>query len=111
MKADKLAELTRQADERKLKLRIDKGAEYTRGDSDVLANFKRHAQGIGLNPMQVWFIYLAKHIDAVASYCNTGRESSNEPIEGRVDDIEVYMMLFRGLVYENKESRKKDEIF
>lgn len=111
MIASKLNELVRQAEERKIGLRLKKGEEYTRGADDVLANFKRVAEGTGVTPLQCWFVYFGKHIDAIANYVRTGVEKSDEGIEGRIDDAEVYLMLLRGLVYENQEANKKEVPF
>ncbi len=105
MNADRFNQLVRQAEVRKLELRVNKGEEYTRGAPDVLANFKRVAEGTGLTPLQVWYVYFAKHIDAIANYIRTGKEASNEPIFGRIDDSQVYLDLLRGLVTEHQEAR------
>lgn len=102
MKKERLNTLIRQAEERKLKLRQQKGEEYTRGDEDPLKNFKRVAEGCGLTPMQAWFVYASKHFDAIANYVKTGQQKSDEPIAGRIDDLQVYLDLFRGLVDENE---------
>lgn len=117
MKQVDLNDLIRKAEDRKLALRQNKGAEYTRGDADVLANFKRVASGVGLSPLQVWWVYFHKHVDALASFVRTGAEASDEGIEGRVDDLQVYLDLVRGLIAEHKTpavpaaATKLDEVF
>ena len=50
-----------------------KGKEYTHGKADVLDNFKRIANEIGLAPLQVWSIYWMKHIDSIKSYIKFGK--------------------------------------
>ena len=98
-----LNQLVQQAEERKLFLRTTKGEEYCRGDADPLANFKRVAGGCGLTALQVWFVYASKQWDGIASFVKNGKILSNEDIEGRADDMQVYLDLFRGLVYEHKQ--------
>lgn len=105
MTHQKLNELCRQAEDRKLALRENKGAEYTRGDLDPLSNFKRVAAGLDSTPLAVWWVYFHKHIDALASFIKTGREASDEGIEGRIDDLQVYLDLVRGLIHEHKAGK------
>lgn len=100
-------QIVRQAEDRKLALRQNKGTEYTRGDDDVLANFKRVSAGVGLSPLQVWWVYFHKHVDALASFVRLGVEASDEGIEGRIDDLQVYLDLCRGLVAEHKAAKAK----
>lgn len=94
--------LIQEAVDRKIALRRDKGAEYTQGDEDVLANFKKGGIELGISPLKVWRIYYKKHDDAIVSFIKTGREISTEGIEGRIDDMQVYLDLLRGLVAEHK---------
>jgi hypothetical protein len=80
-----------------------KGGEYS-GDADRLANFKRNAAALGLDPLQVWAVYAAKHWDSLMTYLqdiqtNTMRPRT-ESIEGRADDLLVYLMLFKGLLHD-----------
>lgn len=82
-----------------------KGGEYS-GDADRLANFKRNAEALGLDPLQVWAVYAAKHWDSLMTFIkDIGAETSrprSEPIEGRADDLMVYLLLFKGLLYDQK---------
>lgn len=103
MTRQELNRLTEQAEGRKLQLRVQKGEEYTLGNEDVLINFKDTAKQVGLSPLQVWFIFAKKHFDAIGNYARVGVERSGEPVEGRIDDLEVYCMLLRGLIKEHKE--------
>jgi hypothetical protein len=72
------------------RIMLTKGAEYS-GDNDRLANFKRNAAALGLDPLQIWAVYAAKHWDAVMQFVKdtgAGKERERgEPIEGRVDDL------------------------
>lgn len=77
-------------------LTASKGEEYSR-DSDQLANFKRLATELGLEPEVIWAVYFTKHIDAIKSYVKTQKELS-EPIGGRIDDAILYLVLLKGLI-------------
>lgn len=82
-----------------------KGSEYS-GDLDRLANFRRNAERIGLLQETVWAVYAGKHWDAISTYIKklqaTGQYPINlsEPIEGRVDDLITYLLLFKAMIQE-----------
>jgi len=78
-----------------------KGNDYTRHEEDRLSNFKRSGASIGLLPIQVWAIFINKHIDAVMAYVKTGRTES-EAIQGRLDDIVNYCYLGEALIREQE---------
>ncbi len=82
-----------------------KGGEYA-GDIDRLANFRRNGEALGLPMEIVWAVYAAKHWDAVMQFIqdlNTGKERKRlEPIEGRVDDLLVYLILFKAMLQERR---------
>jgi hypothetical protein len=71
-----------------------KGADYTIGNADRLYNFNQLAKDLGLTPRQVWYIYFAKHVNAVLAWVKTGKVES-EGIEGRLIDIANYAKLGR----------------
>src|SRR5574337_1295810 len=78
-----------------------KGGEYA-GDKDRLANFRRNAEALGIAMETVWAVYAAKHWDAVMQFVKdvatrTDRVRS-EPIEGRIDDLIVYLLLFKAII-------------
>ena len=87
------------ARERQDQLLTVKGNDYTRHEEDRLSNFKRSGTAIGLSPLQVWAIFINKHIDAVMTYVKTGRTES-ESIQGRLDDIVNYCYLGEALIRE-----------
>lgn len=73
---------------------ISKGKEYRCGqEDDVLANFKRNAQLMGMSPSQVWAIYFMKHIDAILNFVRDGKTHSSESIDSRVFDARNYLAL------------------
>lgn len=85
-----------------------KGGEYA-GDDDRLANFRRNATALGIPMETVWSVYAAKHWDAIMQYVkdiNTGiTRDRMEPIAGRVDDLLVYLILFKAILEERGEGR------
>ena len=86
-----------------------KGAEYTIGSTDRLANFRRVAEMVETTMPKVWFTYFYKHYSAVVSYIkNDCHVKSNEPISGRIMDCIVYLMLFHKMVKEIEAARKTD---
>jgi hypothetical protein len=82
-----------------------KGGEYS-GDIDRLLNFRRNAEALGLPMETVWAVYAAKHWDAVMQYVkdlNTGKTRERmEPIDGRMMDLIVYLVLALAMVEERE---------
>ena len=86
-----------------------KAGEYAPG-ADTLANFKEAGNRLGILPEQVLLVYLDKHYAAVQNYIrdlatHTTRNRP-EPIEGRVDDLLVYLLLFRALLAERTDAAR-----
>lgn len=102
----KYADLVADTIETIQQLSTDKGGEYA-GDTDRLANFRRNAKALGLSMDQVWAVYAGKHWDAIQQYVQdiaTGRRRKrSESIEGRADDLIVYLILFKAIVSEKSE--------
>jgi len=82
-------------------LSATKGEEYANDDNEALANFKRGA-AIGVRPDQKCAIFFGKHYDSILSFIRRGKVFS-EPIEGRVDDLILYLILFKAIVIESKQ--------
>lgn len=82
-------------------LLISKGSEYA-GSEDRLSNFKRGAAATGVSQATVAFIYLTKHLDAVASYLRDPSRPLSEPIEGRLCDLLNYVILLAAILHEEK---------
>lgn len=85
-----------------------KGGEYA-GDADRLANFKRNAEKLGLPPETVLMIYFHKHYDAFMQHYRDHfitkiNRPRAEPIEGRIDDMINYLILYKGLLLERREN-------
>lgn len=79
-----------------------KGIEYAR-DEDQLANFKRGSE-VGCSPLQTNMVFLSKHMDSIKSYvkgCHNALSApSSEPIEGRIDDAILYLVLLKANMVE-----------
>ena len=92
------------------KLATLKGGEYA-GDNDRLANFRRNGAALGLPMETVWAVYAGKHWDAIQQFIRDSREGKTrerlEPIEGRIDDLIVYLVLLKAMVEERTESCAK----
>lgn len=83
-----------------------KGGEYA-GDTDRLANFRRNGIAQDLPMETIWSVYAAKHWDAIQQYIkderNGVKRSRLESIEGRVDDLIVYCILFKAMLEEKAD--------
>jgi len=88
-------------------LATSKGKEY-RGTEDRLANFRRYAAALDLDYRKVLLVYAGKHWDAICSYCKEGKVFSNESIDGRIDDLIVYMLLLKCMVYEQNTMQVRE---
>lgn len=84
-----------------------KGDEYA-GDQQVdrLKNFRTIAAQVNAPMELVWFVYTSKHWHALTQYIddvvNKRSRTRMEPIEGRAEDIIVYLILFLAMVEERK---------
>jgi hypothetical protein len=83
-------------------LSLSKGREYANDSEDSLSNFKRLGKQLGLPPEAVTLVFLTKHLDSISSYIRSlqgqGNYTSSEPIEGRIDDAILYLILLKALV-------------
>jgi hypothetical protein len=82
-----------------------KGKEYA-GTDEALANFYTRAEQYGLDPKIVLGIFLSKHLDAINSFIRTGKVLS-EPIDGRVHDAILYLVLLLGLVADHRADEQQ----
>lgn len=84
-----------------------KGGEYA-GDNDRLANFRRNGVALGLPLEAVWAVYAAKHWDAILQSVNDTIACRNrermEPLEGRVNDLITYLVLFKCALEERRRA-------
>jgi len=98
--------LIKEVTNRILDLSHSKGAEYRGkdGNSNIHVNFDRMASRLNLTPEKVLSVLLSKHMDSIDTYVNSidvtagyvGKPMS-EPIEGRIDDAILYLMILRAM--------------
>lgn len=108
-------ELVKATMDKVVELGVKKGGEYA-GDVDRLANFRRNAEQWGLaNMEQCWGVYAGKHWDAVTQYI---RDLSSgvtrdrmESLEGRIDDIITYCLLFKAMLAERADEANRNRPF
>lgn len=79
---------------------LAKGKEYTVGSDDRLANFKSIAKRLGLHPLEVWAVYMNKHIDSIMNFIKEEKVYS-EPIASRFLDARNYIDLGYALVVDS----------
>ena len=82
----------------------DKASKEYAADHDALANFKRRAIESGVSPLQAWHLYAGKHWDGISAFIRNGAEQ-REPIEGRFNDLLVYLHLGLALLEEVRNSQ------
>ena len=84
-----------------------KGHDYRQGnDDDLLHNFRTVAESVGTEMMTVWSVYFYKHFAAMMTYIKEGGQSESEPIESRIKDQVVYLLLFFRMVQEHKKKQE-----
>ena len=91
-----------------------KGKEYTDNSGDRLENFKGEGNNLGVSPFIIWSVYASKHWRSIQSYIrHNGKVFSTEPIEDRIDDCILYLILLKGLIADNthKEVTEKTKTF
>jgi hypothetical protein len=77
-----------------------KGADYTQ-QTDALANL-RDMPRAGITGRQRLWVLLSKHLAAIETYIREGQVES-EPIETRIQDAVLYLLLLGALVEEGKQ--------
>lgn len=74
--------------------------EYAGGEN-AFGNFERIASRIDTSREKVLWTYLTKHLDGIESHIK-GHISQREPVEGRINDAIVYLIILRGMVEDSK---------
>lgn len=107
MKWKEQQELFKAVVKEEMELLTQKGAEYA-SEADCLDNFKRQGEELGLSPFQVLSVLMNKHYRSVQSFVrNGGKTSSNESIEGRLNDLRNYAFLALCLLKDMKANESK----
>ena len=108
MNGSEFKELLVSTHERLLSLTDSKGIEYAH-DADQLANFKRLGSQLQLHPTAILLVYLQKHLDAITAFVAATtkgqRPIESEPIEGRIDDAILYLILLKALIHDTPSIR------
>ena len=91
-----------------LEMSNTKGNSYA-NDKDALANFKRLAVSLDLDPVRVCFVYMAKHYDSLASYARLGKDITGEGVASRVVDLRLFAALFLALVRDEEAEKLVEE--
>lgn len=77
--------------------------EYAHAEENAFGNFERTADDLeNISREQVLWIFVKKHLDGIKAYIN-GHKSQREPVQGRINDAIVYLILLRGMVDDNQE--------
>lgn len=74
--------------------------EYAHEETNAFGNFERIGKELGLRREQILFVYARKHWDGIIAHV-TGHKSQREDVRGRINDLIVYLCLFRGMVEED----------
>jgi hypothetical protein len=77
-----------------------KGKDYTKGSEDALANFKEAGKDIGVDAIEVCWIFMNKHYQAITNYVKSKGQSESEPIAERIKDLINYLVLLQGIIEE-----------
>lgn len=86
------------------KTMVQKGESYS-GNEDVLSNFRRNAERLGLSKYQIWAVYFNKHIDSIN---NAILNNPNNPVDksecllSRITDVIAYAIILESLLEEDK---------
>lgn len=81
-----------------------KGADYTKGSEDALANFMEGGKAIGIDPKEVCWIFMNKHYQAITNYVRTDGQSESEPIAERIKDMINYLVLLQAIIIDTNLS-------
>lgn len=86
-----------------------KGKDYTKGNKDILHNFKSVAKRLGINPYDALMVYKLKHQDAINNYVKSKGQSESEPIRQRIIDDINYSILLLAMIEENNEPSEREQ--
>lgn len=77
--------------------------EYA-GGLDAFGNFNRLSEELFLKREQVLWVYLQKHMDGITAHVEHGHRSQREPVQGRIKDVMVYLLLLWAMKTEGAAS-------
>jgi len=79
-----------------------KQPEYTMNNTDILNNFKTTAEALQIAPIQVWAVFLHKHIQSILTHAQNEETIESEPIKTRYADAINYLTLGMALLKDGK---------
>lgn len=120
MKRDDFTDLLQKLQSLEAQFNVTKGREYCAGDDDALRNFKQAGNLLQVRcphcdvahsvpPEIIALVYTFKHFTSICSYLARGHELSDEPIEGRIVDMRLYLALIAALIQEKKNEAIQEE--
>jgi len=74
--------------------------EYAHEEDNAFRNFEQTGRDINLDRKRVLYIFMKKHLDGIVAAIN-GHVSQREPVEGRICDAIVYLILLAGMFRED----------
>lgn len=86
-------------------IQTSKRPGYTAGSEDVLKNFKRVGDRLGVSPEVAWGVYFLKHVDAITTAMTQPALPVSEELKGRFADAINYLLLGYGLFMERPENQ------
>lgn len=96
-----------------LQLQFGKAKDYA-SDADALSNFKsQDAEALGLTPYQKWGVYFAKQAMSILGAIGKNPQqpsTTSEPIEERINDAIIYLVLFKCLLEDMNGQTNNTEI-
>lgn len=95
-----------------IELQLGKAKDYA-SDIDALSNFKsQDAEALGLTPFQKWGVYFGKQAMSIMNAIGKTPDmpsTTSEPIEERIQDSIIYLVLLKCLLEDTKNEFKQHE--
>lgn len=101
MTKEQVAVLMQQMSQEESETREAGQKEYAHANNNAFGNFERLANQLHIDRKLILWVYLQKHLDGILSHIN-GHVSQREPVQGRIKDVRVYLVLLRGMIDEDE---------
>jgi DNA-binding Lrp family transcriptional regulator len=83
--------------------------EYAHKDNAPFRNFEALSDELGIPREKVLWIFAKKHVDGIVAHIN-GHRSQREPVQGRINDLIVYLVLLRAMIEEEDTINGKETV-
>ena len=90
MTNEKFRELLQKLHTTELQMFNTKGIDYGSED-DAQACFRAVENDTGVSAQAALYVFMLKHLRALAEYCRTGETKSSEDITDRIIDLRLYL--------------------